>query len=162
MGRSEAAKNDFDSALKLDPANEQKLRPIIEAEVAALPGQSPPSTAPPPPQQPATAQRVERPSSTVPRSQETPPQKTPFERCLALGDRENNQHVDNCVRRYGNRAEKQKWFRSLAEDVCTESTDSKSYKSRRSREAERQRCIKEALQKPDELCGGYLGIECKK
>src|SRR5262249_40812230 len=105
MGRSEAAKNDFDSALKLDPANEQKLRPTIEAGVPALPGQTPPSPAPPPPQQPATAQRVERPSSTVPRSQETPPQKTPFERCLALGDRENNQHVDNCVRRYGNRAE---------------------------------------------------------
>jgi len=45
MGRSEAAKSDFDSALKLDPANVQELRPVIEAEVAALPGQGPPSTA---------------------------------------------------------------------------------------------------------------------
>jgi uncharacterized protein len=50
MGRSEAAKNDFDSALKLDPANEQKLRPVIEAEVASLSGQSPP-----PPQSPQPA-----------------------------------------------------------------------------------------------------------
>jgi hypothetical protein len=89
-------------------------------------------------------------------------QKTPYERCLAAGDRENNQHVDNCVRRYGNPAEKREWFRSLAEDVCVETTDSKSYKSRASREAAFQRCIKKALQNPAQLCGDYLGIECKK
>src|SRR5262249_42419160 len=59
MGRSEAAKSDFDSALKLDPANEQKLRPVIEMEVAALSGQSPPSTAqktPPQSSSPVSAQ----------------------------------------------------------------------------------------------------------
>ena len=84
-------------------------------------------------------------------------QKSPYERCLALGDRENNQHVDNCVRRHGNRAEKRKWFRSLADDVCTEITNDNP-----AREAERQRCIKEALRKPDDLCGDYLGIKCKE
>ena len=36
--------------------------------------------------------------------------KTPYDRCLAPGDRDNPQHVDNYVRRYGCRAEKQKWF----------------------------------------------------
>jgi len=82
MGRFEAAKTDFDYALRLDPANEQKLRPVIEMEVAALPGQSPPSTAqetpPQSPQQPAPAQRPEdaalpgqSPPSTA---QKTPPQ----------------------------------------------------------------------------------------
>jgi Flp pilus assembly protein TadD len=87
LGRSEAAKNDFDSALKLDPANEQKLRPLIEMEVAALPGQSPPSTEQktspqsPPAQQPASAQRPEDAvlpgqSPTVAPPQETPPPRT--------------------------------------------------------------------------------------
>jgi hypothetical protein len=89
-------------------------------------------------------------------------QRTPYERCLANGDQENNQHVDNCVRRYGNPAEKRKWFRSLAEDVCTEDTDYKSYKSRASREAALQRCIKKELRNPAQLCGGYLSIECDK
>jgi hypothetical protein len=84
-------------------------------------------------------------------------QKNPYERCLALGDRENNQHVDNCVRRYGNPAEKQKWFRNLAEDVCTETTSDDP-----ARNAERQRCIKKALRNPAQLCGEYLGIECEK
>jgi hypothetical protein len=84
IGRSEAAKTDFDSALKLDPANEQKLRPVIEMEVAALPGQSPPSTVAPSqetppqsPQQPAPAQRPEAapPGQSPPSTaQKTPPQ----------------------------------------------------------------------------------------
>jgi len=43
MGRSEAARNAFDSALKLDPSNAE-LRDAIAVEVADLPGQSPPST----------------------------------------------------------------------------------------------------------------------
>ena len=57
MGRSEAAKNDFDSALRLDPANEERLRPIIEKEVAALPAtvQKPPPQSPPPQQPSATS-----------------------------------------------------------------------------------------------------------
>jgi tetratricopeptide (TPR) repeat protein len=55
MGRSEDAKNDFDGALRLDPANEEKLRPVIEAEVAALPAtvQKPPPQSPPS-EQPST------------------------------------------------------------------------------------------------------------
>jgi tetratricopeptide (TPR) repeat protein len=85
MGRSEAAKNDFDSALTLSPSNEG-LRRIIEVEVAALPGLSPPSTAQETPpqssQQPAPAQRSEAappglsPPSTA---QKTPPQSPPVE-----------------------------------------------------------------------------------
>jgi uncharacterized protein YecT (DUF1311 family) len=67
MGRSGAAKNDFDSALKLDPANEQKLRPVIQAEVAALPGESPSYRQSPPPQQPAGAT-----SGTPPAGQNAP------------------------------------------------------------------------------------------
>lgn len=44
MGRSNIAKIDFDKALALDPSNAE-LRHRIEVEVAALPGQSPQSTA---------------------------------------------------------------------------------------------------------------------
>src|SRR5215831_11014387 len=84
-------------------------------------------------------------------------QKTPYERCLALGDRENNRHVDNCVRRYGSRAEKQEWFRSLAEGLSTEMY----YHAGKVGGAQYQRCIKKNLRNPDKLCGGYLGIECK-
>ena len=83
MGRSEAAKNDFDSALTLSPSNEE-LRRIIEVEVAALPRLSPPFTAQETPsqssQQPAPAQRSEdaalpgqSPPSTA---QETPSQSS--------------------------------------------------------------------------------------
>lgn len=71
MGRSEAAKNDFDSALRLDPGNEQKLRPVIEAEISALagetsPSQLPPRTTAPPVQPPAEAVSVgQNPPSTI-------------------------------------------------------------------------------------------------
>jgi hypothetical protein len=57
MGRSETAKRDFDKALTLDPSNAE-LRRIIEVEVAALPGQNPPSTAQKPRQSPPTQQRT--------------------------------------------------------------------------------------------------------
>jgi tetratricopeptide (TPR) repeat protein len=44
MGRSPAARNDFDAASKLDPSNEE-LQRAIEVELAAI---TPPSTVPPP------------------------------------------------------------------------------------------------------------------
>jgi tetratricopeptide (TPR) repeat protein len=62
MGRPEAARNDFDSALRLDPANEQKLRPIIEAEVAALSGQSPLIPSPPSQQSPPQSPPLQQPA----------------------------------------------------------------------------------------------------
>jgi S1-C subfamily serine protease len=63
MGRSQAAKSDFNTALKLDPSNEE-LRRAIEVELAVL--ANPPSTVPPsqgtPPQAPAPKQAPAQPS----------------------------------------------------------------------------------------------------
>jgi tetratricopeptide (TPR) repeat protein len=55
MGRSDDAITDFDNALRLDSSNDENLRSLIDAEVAALPWQSPPSPQSPPPQQLAAA-----------------------------------------------------------------------------------------------------------
>jgi tetratricopeptide (TPR) repeat protein len=55
MGRPEAAITDFDNALRLDSSNDENLRGLIDAEVAALPWQSSPSPQSPPPQQLAAA-----------------------------------------------------------------------------------------------------------
>jgi hypothetical protein len=84
-------------------------------------------------------------------------QKTPFERCAARAPAlKSNQHIDNCARRYGNRAEKQKWFRFLAEDICTEMSDSETAGF-----PAHEYCVKKALRNPAQLCGEYLNIKCK-
>jgi S1-C subfamily serine protease len=68
MGRSQAAKNEFDAALKLDPSNEE-LRRLIEVELAAL-ANTPPTIRSPSPAAPEPAQPPGQAAPVPPRDQD--------------------------------------------------------------------------------------------
>lgn len=91
------------------------------------------------------------------------PDKTaasPYKQCLAKGDSADAQHIKDCVDQYGTKQEKEAFYRSLAEEWCTEITGDD-----RTRESEKQRCIRKYMKNPKKLCtgvpGDYLSIKCR-